>query len=107
MTTPTGEQVTASIQALRTDAARWTELCGELRTVAGTAAGLGLSSFHFSGLGHLLGIDSLYTEIQQRIVTLLNQGADNFDNIGGALRTAADGYEQDEQNAVHRMRNIY
>ncbi|MFI7577779.1 hypothetical protein [Micromonospora sp. NPDC049497] len=107
MTTPTGEQLVASIEALHTDAGRWYEMADQLEAAAEDAAGLVLSTFHFSGLGHLLGIDGLYEEFQQAVVALLRQGATNFESVGGALRAAAEGYQQDEVDNLHRLRNIY
>jgi hypothetical protein len=107
MTTPTGEQVEVAIQALRDDAHRWLDMGDQLRAAASAGEGLDLNAFHFSGLGHLLGVDEMYRQVQQTIVTLLRQGAANFDDVAGALRDAADGYEQDEYDTVHRMRNIY
>jgi len=42
-----------------------------------------------------------------RLYRLLNEGAENLNDLAGALRAAADGYEQDEINTVHRMTGIY
>lgn len=107
MTTPTGAQVEVSIRALRDDAQRWLGMADQLRAAADAGDGLDLNAFHFTGLGHLIGIDDLYNQVQLTIVTLLRQGASNFDSVAGALKAAADGYEQDERDTVHRMRNIY
>ncbi|TYB39755.1 hypothetical protein FXF50_05095 [Micromonospora sp. AP08] len=107
MTTPTGDQLVASIEALRADSGTWFEMADALRSAASNAAGLGLGPFHFTGLGHLLGLDAVYEDFQQAIVTLLEQGSANFEKVGGALRLAADAYEQDEIDNVHRLRNIY
>lgn len=107
MTTPTGEEVQASIEALRRDARVWSELAAEVDAARQVARGLTLSAFEFSGLGHLAGLDSSYNDLQQRMVDLLQQGSANFDRVAGALRQAADAYERDEENAVHRLQNIY
>lgn len=107
MTAPTKEQVEVAVQALRDDAQRWLDMADTMRSAASAGARLDLNAFHFSVLGHLLGIDSLYNQVQQTIVTLLGQGASNFESVAGALKAAADGYEEDERDAVHRMKNIY
>lgn len=107
MTAPSDEQITVAIDALHADAAKWIAMADELQAAAANAAGLGLGPFQFSGLGHLLGIDKIYADLQETIVTLLKQGSSNFENVAAALRTAADGYSRDEQAAVHRMKNIY
>ncbi len=75
--------------------------------MAAAARGFTLGAFHFSGLGHLAGMAEAYTDLQERIASLLQQAADNFDNVAGALTKAADDYQRDEHNAVHRMKNIY
>ena len=45
--------------------------------------------------------------MQQKLYRLLNEGAANFLALSAALNDAADGVEQDEINAVHRMTGIY
>jgi hypothetical protein len=37
----------------------------------------------------------------------MNQGADNLDATAAALTTAADGYDKDERDNVHRFTGIY
>ena len=107
MTTPTGDEVEASIQALHRDAGVWSGMATQLDAFGQVARGLSLSSFEFSGLGHLAGLDEIYASLQERVVTLLDQGSTNFDDIAGALHTSADEYDQDERNAVHRLKNVY
>jgi hypothetical protein len=107
MTQPDGRQVEAAIHALRGEAALWDDLANQVLAMSGTAANLTLTSFDFSGLGHLAGVDTLYTDLQQRITDLLTQAMHNFVSTALALDNAAEGYERDEQNAVHRMRDVY
>ena len=107
MSTPTGDEVRASIQALHQDAGVWSGMATELESVARVARGLTLSSFEFSGLGHLAGLDEIYTQLQDRVVNLLDQGRTNLDNIAGALHKSADDYDRDEHNAVHRLKNVH
>lgn len=104
---PSEEQIKAAIGALRRDASTWDAAAGEMRTAAGVAAGLQLSAVHFSYLADQLGLTETYEQLQMRLYRLLNEGADNFGELAGALRVAADGYERDEENAVHRMTGIY
>jgi hypothetical protein len=107
MTRPSGDQVQAAVEALRGEAALWDDLAEQVLAMSTTAAYLDLTAFHFSGLGHLVGVDGLYTDVQQRVAGLLVQAMNNFSSTALALNYAAEGYERDEQNAVHRMRNIY
>lgn len=107
MTQPSGEQVQAAIHALRGEATLWDDMATQVLAMSTTAANLDLTAFHFSGLGHLVGVDSLYTDVQQRVADLLVQAMHNFSSTALVLNYAAEEYERDEQNAVHRMRNIY
>ena len=104
---PTSDEVFAATDAIRTDAAVWSQMAGELDTAARTAADLALSAFDFSFVGHLVGMEHVYTGLQQRVAALLAQGATTFDEIADALRKSADDYDRDEQNNVHRLKHIY
>ena len=107
MTHPSGQQVEASIQAIAGEAGLWSGMAAEVEAMAAVARNLTLNAFHFSGLGHLAGMEDVYRDLQERIAMLLQQAADNFDTTAGALKQAADDYQRDEDNAVHRLRNIY
>ncbi|RKR87387.1 hypothetical protein BDK92_1662 [Micromonospora pisi] len=105
---PPGEQkLKASIEALRKDAAVWDESADVLRDAAAVGARLDLGGLHFSYIGDKVGLVELYQQLQDRIVRLLGEGAVTFDTLASGLRSAADGYERDEANAVHRLDNIY
>jgi len=104
---PNEQQVKAAIGALRQDASKWDAGAAELRDAAGAAGQLALSALHFSYLGDKLGLTETYQQLQMRLYRLLNEGAENLNDLAGALRAAADGYEQDEINTVHRMTGIY
>jgi len=107
MPPPTDQQIQAAIHALREEGDRWAVGSDALLDAAGVAARLELSALHFSYLADQLGLTEVYQQLQQRLCTLLNEGAANFTALSAALKDAADGYEQDENNAVHRMTGIY
>jgi hypothetical protein len=107
MPPPTEAQIKAGLEAMRADAAMWSQMSDELRTAAGIAATLQLSMLHFSYLGDKAGLTTTYQEIQALMVRLLGEGATAFEGLAGSLRTAAEGYEEDERRAVHRTQNIY
>ncbi|GAA2535886.1 hypothetical protein [Winogradskya humida] len=107
MTQPSDDQVEASIHALTAEGGVWSGMATEVDAMAAVARSLTLNAFHFSGVGHLAGIEDVYRDLQERIATLLQQAADNFDNTAGALTKAADDYQRDEDNTVHRMKNVY
>lgn len=107
MTQPDPQQIAAALDAMRGDAAMWKDMAGEMRSAAGVADRLDLTKLHFSKLGDMLGMVDLYRDVQDRMVQLINQGADNFDATAAALTTAADGYDKDERDSVHRFTGIY
>ncbi|MBM2620767.1 hypothetical protein JIG36_35235 [Actinoplanes sp. LDG1-06] len=107
MGNPTSEEVYAATGGMRADAGVWGGMAGQLDTAAQVARGLTLSAFEFSGLGHLAGLDDKYAELQNRVATMLSSGAVTFDGISDALKKSADDYDRDEQNTVHRMKNVY
>lgn len=104
---PSSDEVFAATQAMKADAGVWGGMAGQLDAAAQVARGLSLSAFEFSGLGHLAGLDDKYAELQHRVATMLGEGGVTFDNIAAALKKSADDYDRDEQNAVHRMKNVY
>jgi hypothetical protein len=107
MTQPTAQQISAALDAMRQDAAMWQQMAGDLRSAAGVADRLDLTKLHFSKLGDMLGMVDLYRDVQDRMIRLMQQGADNFDATATALTTAANGYDQDERDNVHRFTGIY
>jgi hypothetical protein len=104
---PNDQQITAAIEALRVDASTWIAAADVLRDAAHVGARQDLDAFHFSYLGDLVGVTDIYRQLQHKLVRLLGEAADNATALAGALRTAADGYEQDEHDAAHRMSGIY
>lgn len=104
---PTEQQIQAAIQTLRRDAGIWAAGKDTLVDAAAVAARLELSALHFSHIGDQFGLAAVYQQLQQRLYTLLNEGAANFLALSTALNDAADGYERDEINAVHRITGIY
>ena len=97
-----------SIDALRRDAGVWDSSADILRQAAAVGARLELAALHFSYIGDQVGLVELYQQLQDRLVRLLGEGsATTFEQLAAGLRTAADGYEQDEANNVHRMNNLY
>jgi hypothetical protein len=107
MTGPNQGQIDVAIQSLREDAQRWRAAAGELQDAATVAGQMDFQAFHFSYLGDKIGVTDAYRALQDKLIDLLNGGATNFRNVAEALTLAAEGYEQDERNAVHRLRNVW
>jgi predicted DNA repair protein MutK len=82
---PTSDEVFAATDAIRADASVWSQMAEQLDDAAQVAASLSLTAFHFSFVGHLVGMDDMYADLQQRVASLLTQGATTFDEIATAL----------------------
>jgi hypothetical protein len=104
---PSADTVTAAIAALRSDGKKWQAHAAKLKGAQSAAAGLTLTQVEFSKPCEWAGVVEVYQELQQRMVKLLGEGATTLDTMGFALVVAADSYEKDEQNAVHRMQGVW
>ncbi|MBY8874268.1 hypothetical protein K7640_20775 [Micromonospora sp. PLK6-60] len=107
MPPPGPEKLKASIEALRRDATVWDDSGDILRDAAQVAARLDLAALHFSYIGDKVGLVDLYRQLQDRLIRLLGEGSATCETVAVSLRNAADGYERDEADAVHRLNNIY
>jgi hypothetical protein len=107
VTGPSHEQVDVAIQALRDDAQKWRAAAGELEAAARVAGQMDLQAFHFSYIGDKIGVTQAYQLLQDKLIDLLNGGATNFRSVAEALKVSADGYQQDERDAVHRLKNVW
>jgi hypothetical protein len=104
---PDATQIKVAVEAMRADAHMWLDMADEIREAGRVADRLDLSALHFSYIADQFGMTELYRDVREKMVRLLSDGADCFESLTTALRTAADGYEADEQAGVHRFRNIY
>lgn len=107
MPPPSEQRIKAAIDAIRRDASVWDGSADELREAARVAARLDLAALHFSYIGDKVGLVGMYRQLQDKLIRLLSDGGDTFESMAAALRAAADGYERDEADAVHRMNNLY
>jgi hypothetical protein len=104
---PTPAEVAAAIKALFDEAAMWNRSAGTMQTAANATKGLSLGEDALSWASRPTGLVDTYRLIQQRVSTLLAEGAQTFTELGAALGTAAAGYQRDENDAVHRMRKVW
>jgi hypothetical protein len=107
VTEPSQGQIDVAIEALRDDAQKWRAAAGDLEIAAGVAGQMDLQAFHFSYVGDKVGVTDAYRALQDKLIDLLNGGAANFRSVAQALNLAADGYQQDDRNAVHRLKNVW
>jgi hypothetical protein len=105
---PTDKMIAAGIAALRDDAAAWLTAAAALADAAAALAGPPLLDPEAFGLAGLrTGLAALYDDLHRQTVDRLSQAPSTFTATAVALRFAADGYERDERDAVHRLRGIW
>jgi hypothetical protein len=107
MADPTPQQVSAAVQAIRADARTWAEASDKLVAARNAGLPLGLQEFHFSFVGDKAGMTRVYAEIQEKITRLLGEGATELDSLSQALTSAANGYEDADNEAYRRLHHIY
>lgn len=104
---PSKEEIEVAIETLRQGGATWQQNADVMQAASLAATAQSLGPFELSAHASITGLVETYALLQEKVATLLHQGAHNFEEIGAALKIAANGYEQDEIDAVHRMRGIY
>ncbi len=103
--TPSPDQISTGLQALRDDATTWVGLADTLTDTAAKARAAGLSPAAFSFAGQAVAV--AYEALRAKTADLLDAGATNFDDIAAALRATAAAYEADEATHAHSLNHIY
>jgi hypothetical protein len=104
---PTDEEIRVAIAALRSDADDWREWAGTLRRVSTVVDQLGLSVNDMCALSAVVDLPETYAALRRQARMLAVQGELRFTDVADALVAAAEGYERDERNAVHRLRGVW
>jgi hypothetical protein len=107
MAPPTQETITAAIAALRADAADWLSSAADLAGAGDAAAGLTLRRGELSAMAEATGLTGVYAALQEHVAARLGEAARAGSDTAAALGQAAEGYERDEHDAVHRLRGIW
>lgn len=104
---PTGDEYEVALEALRDDAAVWSDTATVLDDANTAAKTLLLESSEFSWAGDLAGLPDVYRELKDKVVDLLAQGRDASNSVSDQLLAAADMYENEEEEGVHRMNGVW
>ncbi|MGN9912933.1 hypothetical protein ACTMTJ_35890 [Phytohabitans sp. LJ34] len=104
---PTDEEIRVAIAALRSDADDWREWAGTLARASTVVDELGLSVSDMCALSAVVGLPEAYATLRHHAHMLAVQGSLRFAEVADALAEAADGYERDERDAVHRLRGVW
>jgi hypothetical protein len=104
---PTEEEIRVAVAALRSDAQQWRDWATTLARVSTVVDELELSVSDMCALSAVVNLPETYATIRHRALALAGQGTLHFAEVADALSAAADGYERDERNAVHRLRGVW
>jgi hypothetical protein len=92
-----------AVAALRSDANIWDAAASDLDRPRNEISSLGLTGSDVSMYGVDRGIDKTYAEAQYALEDMLQQAAQNFHALAGALRHAADLYDQNEADSQQQL----
>ncbi|MFC0528524.1 hypothetical protein [Phytohabitans kaempferiae] len=104
---PTDEEIRVALAALRSDAAQWREWAGTLARASTVVDQLDLSVNDMCALSGVVGLPETYSALRHHAQVLAAQGMLRFAEVADALTAAAEGYERDERDAVHRLRGVW
>ncbi|KAA9163985.1 hypothetical protein FPZ12_008125 [Amycolatopsis acidicola] len=95
--------IKAAVSALRSDADTWDGAGKDLEAPEQAIGSLGLTPYDVSIYGVDKGIDKTYASAQSALENMMRQAAQNFHDLAGALRHAADLYDQTEADHLQRI----
>jgi hypothetical protein len=96
-----------AIDALEHDAQTWREIAGVTAGAAAAAGTLGLSETAMSFAADQTGLLDTYNALTVRAAGLLAEGADVHEGIAADLEQVAAAYEDDDQQAAQRLRDVW
>ncbi|MCO1580008.1 hypothetical protein M8C13_30070 [Crossiella sp. SN42] len=96
-------KISVALDALRSDAARWSAAAEEMRTAAERASRFILTEQDFSVL---LGSElaSSYSTIRSKLEHLLTGAHTEFERIGSTLLQVAATYEREDAEGAHELK---
>jgi hypothetical protein len=101
---PDGPDLAVALDAVESDAVRWTDAAVQLRAAAAAAAGQVLAATAFSFAGGQ--VAAVYEGLRSRTAALLRDGADNLDAVAAALRASAAAYAAREALESQRLHGV-
>lgn len=105
--TPSGQQISAALAALRSDATVWEHAADSLNAPRSAAGDLHLTPADVSVFAADQGLDHTYDDACTKLQQVLAQASENFLNIAHALRESADTYQREDEQGLHRFKGIY
>jgi hypothetical protein len=104
MPPPSKQQVKVATDTLRNEATVWLTQSDTLTTIANKASGLSLTRLE-AGVFQL--IESPYDAMVTMITSHCREGSQRMEDIATTLRSVADTYEQEDNENLHAIDNLY
>jgi methylmalonyl-CoA mutase cobalamin-binding subunit len=96
--------IKSAVDALRSDAGVWDGAAQDVDGPRQAIGSLGLTGHDVSMYGVDKGIDTIYAGARSALQNMLQQAAENFHELAGSLRHAADMYDQTEADFQQRIK---
>lgn len=107
MPPPDTDQLKVALGALYQDARMWEQASVDLLAAASVGDRLDLNRLQLTYMAEKVGLVEAYQGMQAHLVSLMNQGAANFNSIAAALRKAADDYAREDAAGAHAIKGAY
>jgi hypothetical protein len=98
--------VEVACDALRADAARWSDAAHAMAAATDTAQGLDLGAPQLGAIAEDRGVVAAYAALQQKLTNLVTGAAAVFDSISTTLTVVADTYQREDEEGAHDFRQI-
>lgn len=104
MPPPSKGQIEVATDSLRSEAGIWDEQSDQLGKIVVRANGLRLDRLE-AGIFQL--VVAAYSQVVDQVSGRSREGQQRMTEVGSALTKAAITYEQEEQENLHRLKNLY
>ena len=99
---PDEEEVKVAYTAIDEDVRKWMGVAAVLREAGRQTQELGLSGFEIGYIPMGNGVGTKYNQVQELMISMLNQGATATEEIAGALIQVREDYERSDERAAIR-----
>ncbi|BCY08832.1 hypothetical protein [Actinoplanes sp. L3-i22] len=96
-----------ALDALRSDAASWEQVAAVTRQAAHEASLLTLGSGEMSWASLSTGLLDTYTELQLKVVTLLQEASEVYSGLSTKLDKVAYEYETNDERAARDLKGVW
>jgi hypothetical protein len=96
-----------ALDALRADAASWEEVAAVTGRAGYAASTLNLSAAELSWASLPTGLLDTYTELQTKVVSLLDEAAGVYTRLSATLDNVAYQYESNDERAADELKGVW